>query len=60
MTETSAARANFEGLEVVTFESRHATEMATLIARYGGVPRVAPSLARGASGGKCRRLGVWG
>ena len=31
MTETSASRANFEGLEVVAFESRHAEEMAALI-----------------------------
>lgn len=44
MTETAAARANFEGLEVVTFESRRAPEIATLIARFGGVPRVAPAL----------------
>jgi len=44
MTETSAASANFDGLEVVTFESRYALEMAALIARYGGVPRVAPAL----------------
>ncbi len=44
MTETSASSANFEGLEVVAFESRHATEMAALITRFGGVPRVAPAL----------------
>jgi uroporphyrinogen decarboxylase len=44
MTETSAANASFEGLEVVAFESRHAPEMAALIARFGGVPRVAPAL----------------
>ncbi|MGA3324701.1 MAG: uroporphyrinogen decarboxylase [Terriglobia bacterium] len=44
MTETSAASANFEGLEVVAFESRHAREMAALITRFGGVPRVAPAL----------------
>jgi uroporphyrinogen decarboxylase len=44
MTETSATSTNFEGLEVVAFESRHAREMATLITRFGGVPRVAPAL----------------
>ena len=44
MTETSASSASFEGLEVVAFESRHAAEMATLITRFGGVPRVAPAL----------------
>ena len=44
MTETSAASANFEGLEVVAFESRRAPEMAALITRFGGVPRVAPAL----------------
>jgi len=44
MTETSTAGTNFEGLEVVAFESRHAREMAALITRFGGVPRVAPAL----------------
>jgi uroporphyrinogen decarboxylase len=44
MTETSATSTNFEGLEVVAFESRHAREMAALITRFGGVPRVAPAL----------------
>ena len=44
MTETSTASRNFEGLEVVAFESRHAQEMAALITRFGGVPRVAPAL----------------
>src|ERR1035437_7800501 len=44
MTETAAASANFEGLEVVTFESRRAREMAALITRFGGVPRVAAAL----------------
>jgi uroporphyrinogen decarboxylase len=44
MTETSAAGTHFEGLEVVAFESRHAPEMAALITRFGGVPRVAPAL----------------
>ncbi len=44
MTGTLAAQANFGGLEVVAFESRHAQEMASLITRFGGVPRVAPAL----------------
>ena len=44
MTETSASSANFEGLEVVAFESRHAKEMAALITKFGGVPRIAPAL----------------
>ncbi len=44
MTETSAGRANFNGREVVAFESRHTPEMAALIARFGGVPRLAPAL----------------
>jgi uroporphyrinogen-III synthase len=34
----------FQGLQVAAFESRHAQEIATLISRYGGVPRVAPSM----------------
>jgi len=44
MPQPSADRANFDGLEVVAFESRLAPEMAALIARFGGVPRVAPAL----------------
>ena len=44
MTETLTSRANFEGLEVVAFESRHAKEMAALITKFGGVPRIAPAL----------------
>jgi len=44
MTETSTASTNFAGLEVAAFESRRAPEMAALIARFGGVPRVAPAL----------------
>jgi uroporphyrinogen-III synthase len=44
MTETSAANTNLDGLEVVAFESRRAPEMAALITRFGGVPRVAPAL----------------
>ena len=45
MSETLAAGRNFEGLEVVAFESRRALEMAALITRFGGVPRVAPGAA---------------
>ncbi len=37
-------RVGFEGLSVAAFESRHAAEMATLIERYGGAPRVTPSM----------------
>ena len=44
MTEIVAASANFEGLDVVTFESRRAREMAALISRFGGVPRNASAL----------------
>ena len=44
MTEIPALNANFAGLEVVAFESRHAAEIATLISRFGGAPRVAPAL----------------
>lgn len=44
MTETTAAGTNFDGLEVVAFETRRAPEMATLITRFGGVPRLAPSV----------------
>ncbi|MGH9358244.1 MAG: uroporphyrinogen decarboxylase [Terriglobia bacterium] len=39
-----SSTATFEGLEVAAFESRHATEIATLISHYRGVPRVAPSM----------------
>jgi uroporphyrinogen decarboxylase len=44
MTETSISNASFEGLQVAAFESRHAAEMASLITRFGGVPRLAPAL----------------
>jgi len=36
---------NFDGLRVVSFESRRADEMEKLIERYGGLPLVAPSMA---------------
>jgi uroporphyrinogen-III synthase len=35
---------HFNGLRVLTLESRRATEVATLIQTYGGVPVVAPAL----------------
>jgi uroporphyrinogen-III synthase len=34
----------FDGLRVLALESRHAKEMAKLIASYGGVPTVAPAM----------------
>ncbi|HEY7220668.1 MAG TPA: uroporphyrinogen-III synthase [Candidatus Binatia bacterium] len=37
-------RASLQGLRVVSFESRRATEMAELIRRYGGEPVTAPSM----------------
>ena len=36
--------ANFQNLRVLTLESRRAAEVATLIAKYGGQPMVAPAL----------------
>jgi uroporphyrinogen decarboxylase len=44
MSETSTPAADFEGLQVVAFESRHAQEMASLITRSGGTARIAPAL----------------
>jgi uroporphyrinogen-III synthase len=38
------AAAHFGGRRVLSLESRRATEVATLISRYGGVPVVAPAL----------------
>lgn len=40
----SAARESFEGLRVVSLESRRAAEMETLIRSFGGEPLVAPSM----------------
>lgn len=37
-------RANFDNVRVLALESRRATEIATLIAKYGGTPIVAPAL----------------
>ena len=42
--EPGATTAGFAGLRVVSLESRRATEMAKLIATYGGEPTVAPSM----------------
>lgn len=44
MRKTLSANTNFDGLEAAAFENRHAQEMAALIVRYSGVPRVAPAL----------------
>jgi uroporphyrinogen-III synthase len=41
---TSQSTPNFEGLRVLSFESRRASEVAALIATYGGQPIVAPAL----------------
>jgi uroporphyrinogen decarboxylase len=41
MAETTPS---FGGLRVASFESRRATEMASLIERFGGVPHVSPSM----------------
>jgi len=40
----SSPTPSFNGLRVLTFESRRSTEMATLIANYGGQPISAPAL----------------
>ena len=40
----SDAATGFSGLRVAAFESRRAAEMESLIARFGGVPSVSPSL----------------
>src|SRR5437660_10996218 len=42
--EVSSASTPFDGLRVVTLESRQAGPMAELIARQGGVPVAAPAL----------------
>lgn len=43
MVEPKAAP-SFEGLAVAAFESRRTAEITTLIERFGGVPRAAPSM----------------
>lgn len=40
----STVRASLRGLNIVSFESRRAKEIAELIRRYGGEPMVAPSM----------------
>src|SRR5205085_6230569 len=44
LTAPPTDRPSFNDLTVAAFESRHATEMARLIASYGGKPLVAPSM----------------
>ncbi len=44
MTNDNGAKPNFGGLEVAAFESRRAEEIAKLISRCGGIPRVGPSM----------------
>jgi uroporphyrinogen decarboxylase len=44
MANENGAIPNFGGLEVAAFESRRAEEIAKLIVRCGGVPRVGPSM----------------
>jgi uroporphyrinogen decarboxylase len=44
MSDPTTAKKGFDGLEVVSFESRMAREMAGIIEKLGGVPRVAPSM----------------
>lgn len=44
MPEATSAGAGFDGLRVVSFESRRADEVRRLIQRFGGTPRVAPSM----------------
>lgn len=44
MTKRSDGQRGFGGMTVAAFESRMATEMATLIVRYGGKPVVGPSM----------------
>jgi uroporphyrinogen decarboxylase len=44
MVVTRERAESFGGREVVSFESRRAAEMASLIESYGGRPRVAPSM----------------
>ena len=44
MGRMTAKTQGLKGLEVITFESRRATEMASLISRHGGIPVVAPAM----------------
>jgi uroporphyrinogen-III synthase len=40
----SSSRSGLQGLRIISFESRRAKEMAELIRRHGGEPKVAPSM----------------
>ncbi|HEX5410519.1 MAG TPA: uroporphyrinogen decarboxylase [Terriglobia bacterium] len=44
MADENGAKPDFGGLHVAAFESRRAEEIAKLILRFGGVPRVGPSM----------------
>ncbi|MGH8057441.1 MAG: uroporphyrinogen-III synthase [Candidatus Entotheonellia bacterium] len=44
MVNSTEGGDNFDGLQVVAFESRRATDMVRLIAHYGGKPLIAPAL----------------
>lgn len=44
MVPTATEKTGLKGLEVASFESRRAREMASLITRHGGVPLVGPSM----------------
>ena len=44
MSEATAPTVNFGNLDVVSFESRRAKEMAALIENLGGVAQVGPSM----------------
>src|SRR5689334_16383730 len=44
MINMSDAQRGFAGMHVAAFESRRASEMASLIERFGGAPSVSPSM----------------
>ncbi len=44
MVNSTGGGDSFDGLQVVAFESRRATDMVRLIAHYGGKPLIAPAL----------------
>ena len=44
MKRMSTDSPSFSGLRVASLESRNAEEMARMIARFGGVPHVSPSM----------------
>ena len=45
---------NFAGLRVAGFESRRAEEMAAMVARFGGLPSISPSMRRSGRGQESR------